>query len=303
VPVEIDAVSALLGVASTAIVSIVLSIAANLLTPLCQSRIRRARDWYAKRSVQRAQRRIGELKSELESIRSYADSPQLRSAFLGEATIHVLLAFSTGVAVGAIALTASLLVREGTSPLVSPQPWDPVYAYRLGLALNFVAMFVISGSSFAALSWAWRAASVTSKVRAFGEYETQILSSIAALEQAAALDAHGAPTPPRHGAPVEPHLNATVDEAPSSPLATTRAAQLDIRSAKYGIGNRTIDVTGVLKQHVREDRLEIAVKNELLGSDPARGELKELRVVYSYQGNLRSAVVPEYEILSLPPAE
>jgi hypothetical protein len=81
--------------------------------------------------------------------------------------------------------------------------------------------------------------------------------------------------------------------------ATTN--QLTIIRAQYGIENRKIDVTGVLRSLVREGRLEMRVENSAMGgSDPAPGIPKMLWVNYSINGGPSQQVrVAERDFLRL----
>jgi len=76
--------------------------------------------------------------------------------------------------------------------------------------------------------------------------------------------------------------------------------QLHVQSASYGAGERTKDVAQPLNSKIVAGRLEIRVNNGNLAGDPAPKIVKELRVAYSYDGQLHSKVIPENEMLSLP---
>ncbi|MBI1739503.1 MAG: hypothetical protein HYR57_01270 [Candidatus Koribacter versatilis] len=60
--------------------------------------------------------------------------------------------------------------------------------------------------------------------------------------------------------------------------------RLNIVKATYGAGNRNQDVTERLRSLIREGRLDIAVDNDTLGTDPAPGSRKTLWVSYSAGG-------------------
>jgi hypothetical protein len=77
--------------------------------------------------------------------------------------------------------------------------------------------------------------------------------------------------------------------------------QLNILSATYGSGNRNRDVTGRLQSMIRNGRLSTIVNNATMGSDPAPGAPKTLRVTYSAgRAGSQQAVVQEGGQLNLP---
>jgi hypothetical protein len=79
------------------------------------------------------------------------------------------------------------------------------------------------------------------------------------------------------------------------------AGQLNIVSATYGSGNRTRDVTGRLLSMIRNGRLNTTVNNTTMGSDPAPGAPKTLRVRYSAgRAAAQQAVVQEGGQLNIP---
>lgn len=77
-------------------------------------------------------------------------------------------------------------------------------------------------------------------------------------------------------------LEATVEEGETMLLPQPKlVGELKILSAKYGDvpDGDTFDVIDLVKRHVKDNRLEIAVDNDTLG-DPASGVFKRLRVEY-----------------------
>ncbi len=76
--------------------------------------------------------------------------------------------------------------------------------------------------------------------------------------------------------------------------------KLHVQSASYGAGSTTSDVTKLLNSKIVAGRLEILVNNDNLGGDPAPKIAKELRLQYSYDGQVHSRVIPENQNLSLP---
>jgi hypothetical protein len=68
---------------------------------------------------------------------------------------------------------------------------------------------------------------------------------------------------------------------PPGPPTGGNPAALTIQSASYGAGNRNRDVRARLQSMVRNGRLSTIVSNTTMGSDPAPGTPKVLRVSYS----------------------
>ena len=87
-----------------AIVTIVLSIVANLLTPDRRSLTGRYRNWLAKRSAKRAGKRIEELKLELDTVTEFVSSPAEMVTYFAEEAMNVLSDFLMGSAATAVAL-------------------------------------------------------------------------------------------------------------------------------------------------------------------------------------------------------
>lgn len=75
---------------------------------------------------------------------------------------------------------------------------------------------------------------------------------------------------------------------------------LRIWRAFYGVEGRFVDVTDALRNRVEGDRLFVRVDNFNLGIDPAPGQRKLLRIVYSFNGRRREATVDEKTYLQLP---
>jgi len=92
--------------------------------------------------------------------------------------------------------------------------------------------------------------------------------------------------------------------APDKPTEhKVETKEIAILSAKYGKGENANDVTGIVKAIVAAaamGRVRFTVNNDTLGGDPLKGEVKELKVVYSYAGETRTITVREREELSLP---
>ena len=78
--------------------------------------------------------------------------------------------------------------------------------------------------------------------------------------------------------------------------------KLKIRKAIYGVlndPNRCVDVTKQLQAMVREGRLVVQASNAIAG-DPAPFVVKQLRVDYVIDGEEKTAIVTEGEVLEIP---
>lgn len=89
-------------------------------------------------------------------------------------------------------------------------------------------------------------------------------------------------------------------DASNMPLSNANAG-LRIVSAQYGAADtRVVDVTLLLTSRVVRNRLAIAATNDALGGDPAVNTVKELYVLYDYNGQRREARTAEGMQLSIP---
>lgn len=75
---------------------------------------------------------------------------------------------------------------------------------------------------------------------------------------------------------------------------------LRIIRAYYGVQGRTVIVTDLLRNSVREGVLTLVVTNSAMGGDPASGADKVLIVVYRYQGKETATAVREGNTLTIP---
>jgi len=73
-----------------------------------------------------------------------------------------------------------------------------------------------------------------------------------------------------------------------------------ILRAFYGVQGKTVIVTELLRNLLREGKANIIVANNAFGGDPAVGYDKVLIVVYSYLGKETAVAVHEGDMLSLP---
>jgi len=110
----------------------------------------------------------------------------------------------------------------------------------------------------------------------------------------------------RKGAAAKDHLTVVRrnQENALKPKTAVAAARLEIRKAVYGLLSddaplETVDVTKKLIELVRDGRLEIKADNTLAG-DPAQNIVKELGVVYVYNGKRITTTVPENQTLKIP---
>lgn len=79
------------------------------------------------------------------------------------------------------------------------------------------------------------------------------------------------------------------------------SGQLVIERASYGDGSRQVDATQAVRAQVRGGRLELQVRNELVGFDPAPGRRKTLTVSYRWGDEpTRTVSVSERDTMRLP---
>ena len=76
--------------------------------------------------------------------------------------------------------------------------------------------------------------------------------------------------------------------------------ELRITRARYGAGDRWLDVTNTLQNLVSSNRLNIKVNNTNMGGDPAEGQQKELEIEWAYRGRRQESRLREGEYLNLP---
>lgn len=75
---------------------------------------------------------------------------------------------------------------------------------------------------------------------------------------------------------------------------------LSIIRGYYGVQGRTVNVTDLLRNQVRDGVLSLVVTNGALGGDPAIGADKILIVIYRYQGRETATAVREGNTLTIP---
>lgn len=86
------------------------------------------------------------------------------------------------------------------------------------------------------------------------------------------------------------------------PIGGNPIGRLQILSAKYGAGNRQVDVTGRLQSPVNNGRISVQVNNGFMAvGDPAPSTPKNLFVSYSVgNGKRQTRTVGEDSVLTLP---
>ncbi len=88
------------------------------------------------------------------------------------------------------------------------------------------------------------------------------------------------------------------DEGPARPAWGSRFV---VESASYGSDGHWVDVTQAVRAQVHGERLDIEVRNELFGLDPAPGQRKTLSVTYRRGGEPSNTVrVKERDVMRLP---
>lgn len=87
------------------------------------------------------------------------------------------------------------------------------------------------------------------------------------------------------------------DRGPQRPMG----GRFFVESASYGNDGRWVDVTQAVRAQVRGDRLDLQVRNELFGVDPAPGQRKVLSVTYRVGNEPSNTVrVSERDTMRLP---
>ncbi len=75
---------------------------------------------------------------------------------------------------------------------------------------------------------------------------------------------------------------------------------LEILRANWGVPGGGVDVTGLIASRLQGGHLELPVTRDTMGSDPAPGQTKLLKVLYVWQGLRYETNVPELGTLILP---
>jgi hypothetical protein len=102
--------------------------------------------------------------------------------------------------------------------------------------------------------------------------------------------------------PAQPAVEATnfVSEAPTSPAATSgaSASDLNIRSVEFGLGTHVADVTERVKELLHRQPDGFIINAQSLGTDPKPGRGKVLTIVFDYQGQIHTLIIPAGENVS-----
>ncbi|MGA2543052.1 MAG: glycosyl hydrolase [Verrucomicrobiota bacterium] len=97
-------------------------------------------------------------------------------------------------------------------------------------------------------------------------------------------------------------FKAPSDEAHTAPSPAPSAGKLEIKRAVYGPegGGSSADVTAKLVALVKRGQKSIVVGNDVMGGDPAFGQVKQLHVDFTLDGKPGVATVDEGETLIFP---
>ncbi len=144
------------------LMAIILSIIANLVTPII-------RNWLAKWSESRSSARVEEIKSDLEEISKYANSPSKLSLLISYTIIQVLVVFSI----------ASAIASLGTAI-----PFIPYYT-RLDETEYLAPAYLLLSSILylVGVMNAQKALRIINRVRNFDEYKSKMENIITNLEK------------------------------------------------------------------------------------------------------------------------
>jgi hypothetical protein len=97
-------------------------------------------------------------------------------------------------------------------------------------------------------------------------------------------------------------FKAPSDEAHTAPSPAPSAGKLEIKQAVYGPegGGSSADVTAKLVALVKRGQKSTVVGNDVMGGDPAFGQVKQLHVDFTLDGKPGAATVDEGETLIFP---
>ncbi|MBI5081456.1 MAG: hypothetical protein HZB17_09170 [Chloroflexi bacterium] len=76
--------------------------------------------------------------------------------------------------------------------------------------------------------------------------------------------------------------------------------ELIIVSARYGLGDKWLDVSNLLRSKIKDGNLQVNITNEELGGDPVPNSIKRLEITYSLGGETLSRIDVESETLIIP---
>lgn len=84
------------------------------------------------------------------------------------------------------------------------------------------------------------------------------------------------------------------------PVAGAARKKLVITRAEYGAGDQWLDVTAKVAAAVQNDRIFQPVNLQSMGSDPAKGRSKRMKVTYTLDGHVIKTEVPDGQALRVP---
>jgi len=147
------------------LIALLFSIIANLVTPSI-------RNWYAKFSKKRSSARVEVLKSELEEVSKYANSTSELSLLVSTSILQVLVIFSMASAVATFAAIMPFMAKNVLdSDRLMMELMSPLY-YFLSSLSYVLGVFMASNTL-----------KITSRIRNFDKYKSNIEKSIIDLEE------------------------------------------------------------------------------------------------------------------------
>ena len=96
------------------------------------------------------------------------------------------------------------------------------------------------------------------------------------------------------------HLVGVERDGPSVAEAPSKAVDLRILKAVYGVFSTKLDVTATVKSLVADGTLQIPASNDMAGDDPAPGIVKQLRIEFVHNGRHQSVEATEGKSIDLP---
>ncbi|HXT60941.1 MAG TPA: hypothetical protein VN699_20040 [Pirellulales bacterium] len=105
-----------------------------------------------------------------------------------------------------------------------------------------------------------------------------------------------APQRPKPAKPIKAAATTSASPNPSEASPASVNADFEIIDASWGASDARVNVSDVLRQHVKNNRLVMMAWASLLGSpeDPAKGVEKKLRIQYRARGRVYAVECPEF---------
>ena len=134
------------------------------------------------------------------------------------------------------------------------------------------------------------------------EQKTQVASNPQGVNQShTSSDERGAPQSNEPDVLTDAFGEIALGDKPKQYVRSHRETQnLRIISATYGAGNIRKDVLAEVRTHIKNDRLKFSVGSGQLGGDPVWGKVKELRVKYEHDNQIREKFYREGAYVSIP---